>query len=58
MPMVLHGLYDTLLKKDYSVGALVVAVVSFVYLAGLIEWSLRKKDLTMPARRGARAALA
>jgi RsiW-degrading membrane proteinase PrsW (M82 family) len=33
IPMVLHGLYDTLLKKDMDAGALVVAVVSFLFLA-------------------------
>jgi RsiW-degrading membrane proteinase PrsW (M82 family) len=44
VPMVLHGLYDTLLKKDHSLIALAVAIGSFVYLAGLIEWSMRKGD--------------
>lgn len=33
VPMVLHGLYDTLLKKDMNAGALVVAVLSFLFLA-------------------------
>ncbi|HKA07670.1 MAG TPA: PrsW family glutamic-type intramembrane protease [Gemmataceae bacterium] len=33
VPMVLHGLYDTLLKKDMNSIALVVAVLSFGYLA-------------------------
>lgn len=33
IPMVLHGLYDTLLKKDMNAGALVVAVLSFLFLA-------------------------
>jgi RsiW-degrading membrane proteinase PrsW (M82 family) len=33
VPMVLHGLYDTLLKKDMNAAALVVAVLSFLYLA-------------------------
>jgi RsiW-degrading membrane proteinase PrsW (M82 family) len=37
VPMVLHGLYDTLLKKEMNVGALVVAVVSFAWLALQIE---------------------
>jgi RsiW-degrading membrane proteinase PrsW (M82 family) len=37
--IILHGLYDTLLKKDYDLYALVVALVSFAYLAGLVEWS-------------------
>ena len=33
IPMVLHGLYDTCLKKDVNIGALVVAIASFGYLA-------------------------
>ena len=33
VPMVLHGLYDTLLKKDMNAGALVVALLSFAFLA-------------------------
>jgi len=33
IPMILHGLYDTLLKKDMNALALVVAVLSFLYLA-------------------------
>jgi RsiW-degrading membrane proteinase PrsW (M82 family) len=33
VPMVLHGLYDTLLKKEMNALALAVAVVSFLYLA-------------------------
>jgi hypothetical protein len=37
VPMVLHGLYDTLLKKEMDALALVVAVVSFGWLAYQIE---------------------
>jgi RsiW-degrading membrane proteinase PrsW (M82 family) len=33
VPMVLHGLYDTLLKKEMNALALAVAVFSFLYLA-------------------------
>jgi RsiW-degrading membrane proteinase PrsW (M82 family) len=33
VPMVLHGLYDTLLKKEMNALALGVAVLSFLYLA-------------------------
>ena len=33
VPMVLHGLYDTLLKKDMNGIALLVALASFGYLA-------------------------
>lgn len=34
--MVLHGLYDTLLKKDMEITALSVAVASFAWLAWLV----------------------
>jgi RsiW-degrading membrane proteinase PrsW (M82 family) len=37
VPMVLHGLYDTLLKKDMNVWALVIALASFAWLAFQIE---------------------
>lgn len=33
VPMILHGLYDTLLKKDMNALALGVAVLSFLFLA-------------------------
>jgi RsiW-degrading membrane proteinase PrsW (M82 family) len=35
--MVLHGLYDTLLKKDYELLALAIAVGSFCWLAWLVR---------------------
>ena len=38
VPMVLHGLYDTLLKKDMETWAVITAAASFVYLAGLIYY--------------------
>jgi RsiW-degrading membrane proteinase PrsW (M82 family) len=37
VPMVLHGLYDTLLKKDMNVGALLIALISFGWLAVQVE---------------------
>lgn len=37
VPMLLHGLYDTLLKRDLGGWALVVALISFGWLAFLIE---------------------
>jgi RsiW-degrading membrane proteinase PrsW (M82 family) len=43
VPVVLHGLYDTLLKKDQNAGALVVALLSFGYLAFQIS-RLRSGD--------------
>ena len=42
VPMVLHGLYDTLLKQDYEVWALVVAIASFGWLAFEIERATRQ----------------
>jgi RsiW-degrading membrane proteinase PrsW (M82 family) len=41
VPMVLHGLYDTLLKKDYPGLALVVAIASFGWLMFQIEAAWR-----------------
>jgi RsiW-degrading membrane proteinase PrsW (M82 family) len=43
VPMILHGLYDTLLKKDIFEFALAVAVISFAWLAWQIE-SLREEE--------------
>lgn len=39
VPMVLHGLYDTLLKRDMNALALLPAVASFAWLAFLISRS-------------------
>jgi RsiW-degrading membrane proteinase PrsW (M82 family) len=44
IPMLLHGLYDTLLKKDHHVLALVAAVVSFAWLAYQIEAARKAYD--------------
>jgi RsiW-degrading membrane proteinase PrsW (M82 family) len=41
--MVLHGLYDTLLKKDHELWALSVAAVSFAWLAWLV-WHERAQE--------------
>jgi RsiW-degrading membrane proteinase PrsW (M82 family) len=40
--MVLHGLYDTLLKKDHELWALAIAVGSFAWLAWLV-WQERSE---------------
>jgi len=45
VPMVLHGLYDTLLKKEMPALALAVAVLSFVFLAFQIS-RLHRADVT------------
>jgi RsiW-degrading membrane proteinase PrsW (M82 family) len=41
--MVLHGLYDTLLKKDMEIAALAVAVASFAWLAWLVTRERREE---------------
>jgi len=41
--MVLHGLYDTLLKKDMEIAALSVAVASFAWLAWLVSRERREE---------------
>lgn len=45
VPMVLHGLYDTLLKMDYNGWALGVAVASFGWLA----WQIERMQRAEPA---------
>lgn len=47
VPMVLHGLYDTLLKKEHEALALLTAVVSFAWLAWNIEWARKGEDGTV-----------
>lgn len=37
--MVLHGLYDTMLKREMNVAAMVVGLVSFVWLAWFVQSS-------------------
>jgi RsiW-degrading membrane proteinase PrsW (M82 family) len=49
VPMVLHGLYDTLLKKDQNAQALAVAVASFVWLAFQISRLRGADDQTAQA---------
>jgi hypothetical protein len=41
VPMILHGAYDTLLKEQADMYALIVAVVSFGWLAFQIERTSR-----------------
>jgi RsiW-degrading membrane proteinase PrsW (M82 family) len=53
VPMVLHGLYDVMLKKEMTGWAIAVAVLSFVWLAVLIEWC-RREEAGMMARNAAR----
>jgi len=37
VPMVLHGLYDTMLKREMNAAALLTAIVSFGFMAWLVE---------------------
>ena len=41
--MVLHGLYDTLLKKEMDLGALLVAFLSFGWWVWIISGHAQKK---------------
>jgi RsiW-degrading membrane proteinase PrsW (M82 family) len=43
IPMILHGLYDTLLKKDMRAVALLAAVVSFGWMVYQFERYHRKE---------------
>ena len=45
VPMTLHGLYDTLLKKDLDGWALVVALATFAWLAYQIERQQRAEPV-------------
>ena len=47
IPMVLHGLYDTLLKKEHDGPALVVAVATFAWLAYQIETQRRREPAAL-----------
>ncbi len=44
VPVILHGLYDTLLKKDMEIYALGVAVVTFGWFSGTIEAAKRQDE--------------
>ncbi len=59
VPMVLHGLYDTMLKRDMQVWALAVAAASFVWLAYLVETVRRdEQDAPVPQRPALRSVRA
>jgi RsiW-degrading membrane proteinase PrsW (M82 family) len=51
IPMVLHGLYDTLLKKDMDGWALLTAIVSVAWLVWQIEGAQKDFDEKEPALR-------
>ena len=48
VPMVLHGFYDTMLKKEMNASALVVALLSFGWLIYQVE-SARRNEERVPA---------
>lgn len=54
VPMVLHGLYDTLLKKDMEIYALLIGGVSFAWFVWQVE-SARGTDTESSLRRLQRA---
>ena len=43
VPIVLHALYDTLLKRDMNGWALVAALGSFAWLVVITEWTRRQE---------------
>jgi hypothetical protein len=45
VPMVLHGMYDTLLKEDLDWAALLIAFISFGWLAYQVEMAKKRYDL-------------
>jgi RsiW-degrading membrane proteinase PrsW (M82 family) len=49
VPLMLHGLYDTLLKMHWTTAALVVAAASFVYLGLLVRGARRAEGALRPA---------
>jgi RsiW-degrading membrane proteinase PrsW (M82 family) len=55
VPAIMHGLYDTLLKKGFDGYALAVALASFAWLAFMLERA-RSSDEEYTPRRVARAA--
>ena len=54
VPMVLHGLYDTLLKREMNAAALVTALASFAWLAFLISRSYASDK---PAKKRSKQAV-
>lgn len=59
IPMVLHGLYDTLLKKEHDAWALAVAAASLAWFIWQIEWARKnfdEEENKVPARYSAAAA--
>ena len=51
VPMVLHGLYDTLLKKEFELWALLVGVATFAWFALQVEMARSSDAETKRVRR-------
>jgi hypothetical protein len=56
VPMVLHGLYDTLLKKDMDTWALVAGIATFAWFAFQVETARASDTETRGARKTALAS--
>jgi hypothetical protein len=55
LSVLLHGIYDTLLKKEHDVLALLVAVISVGVLATQIEFMRRQEQGRLGSARAASA---
>ena len=53
IPMILHGLYDTFLKRDLNVLALLTALASFAWFAWSVEGTRRGEESRNVALRPA-----
>jgi hypothetical protein len=47
--MVIHGFYDTCLKKDYGVAALAAALLSFAFFFWLYDQACRQERRLRPS---------
>lgn len=54
IPMILHGLYDTLLKRDLNFLALVTGLVSFAWFAWSIENARKREEGLVEKKRPTR----
>jgi hypothetical protein len=49
VPMLLHGLYDTFLKREMDAYAIIVGVASFLWLMMVMEWCRAGEKVITPA---------
>ena len=52
LPMLLHGLFDTLAKKELNIGAFVVALLTFGWLQYLIRQSCARERISEAPAEG------